>query len=170
MIVKLVEESSYSTLKAYWIKDKKIVEVSTSSHIKYIIDHPTDFGLTKEEIRVIYDRHSEKFSTEGNAREEIIRSVSKQGWIRARKYVSRSESYWSVQFNQWKYRKKAVKNFIEWAVYEEKVINQNESLTLLGYDDNYYKSYDFMTGGIKKFLSENKQIKRNINFGIDYWR
>lgn len=66
-------------------------------HIGDILNYPSKFGLTSDFIDKVYARHGEaKVSagrpTEGEAREELILLVLKNGWVRFRRY----KQYWSV--------------------------------------------------------------------------
>ena len=159
-----------SSNNGYWIKNKLIVDVSNSTHINYIMDYPEDFNLTKDYISSLYKKYNEKIGTEGKAREEIIRKVSELGWIRVRHYVINHEEYWSLQFDVYNERnRKTIRNFIEWALYESKVMNKNDSLKFSGYKDDYYSEYNFMNGGVLKYLSENKNILLDKSFTLVYY-
>ena len=70
-----------------------IIPVETS-HIGTIIKNPDLFGLSRDYIKAMFKKHGEKTGTEGKAREEILRRVMRNGWIRLRRHTNK---YWSVQ-------------------------------------------------------------------------
>lgn len=144
----------------YWYKNNKLFELQGMKHINYIIKYPKVFNLTKEEIIDTYKKYNEKIGQEGKAREELIRLVATLGWIRIRHYYR--PDYWSVQFDSWSRRKKAVRNLIEYLVLEKEIMNINSDLKLLGYEDNYYVEYDFNSGGVNSFLQESKLKSKDI--------
>ncbi len=84
---------------AYWIHPEgEVVNISTDTHISWVIKQPEYFGLTTAAIEECYHRHDERMWTEGKAREEIILNLLDQGFIRVRLYPNR---HWSVSANKW---------------------------------------------------------------------
>jgi len=142
-------------MQGYWIKGNKIIDISGTTHIDFILKHPQDFNITKDEILKTFEKYGEKIGSEGKAREEIIKKVSKFGWIRVRHYT-RGQDYWSIQFDKFSIRKQSIRNFIEWAIFDKKVMAKNDTIVLVGYDDNFFAIYDFKSGGASAFLKENK--------------
>ena len=142
--------------KGYWAIDRHYIEVTNDKHIEAIIKNPKIFGLTDKIVTDVFKKHKEKVGTEGNAREELIIMASKSGAIRVRHYLK--PDYWSVQFDEWKKRRKDIKYFIEWAVLDAKIMGKYETVVLHGYVDDYYKTYDYMEDGIAAFLKEHSRI------------
>ncbi len=75
---------------AYWILPKDEVEESAvievkAKHIDTVIDNPEIFGMTYDEISQAYKKYHEKLRFEGFAREEILISLIKKGYIHIRK-------------------------------------------------------------------------------------
>jgi len=84
--------------------------LQASNHIQMIIRNPQKFGLTIEYIKSVYDKYNEKLGTEGRAREEIIKTLVNNGWIRVRRYPNR---FWSINVGRWS---KKVKDLLwDWA-------------------------------------------------------
>ena len=71
----------------------EIIPVETS-HIRTVIKTPGLFGLSRDYIESRHTEHGEKTGTEGKGREEILRRVMRNGWIRLRRHTNK---YWSVQ-------------------------------------------------------------------------
>ena len=65
-----------------------------TTHIRTVTKNPELFGLSRNYIESTYIKHGEKTAIEGKAREEILRRVLRNGWIRVRRHTNR---YWSVQ-------------------------------------------------------------------------
>ena len=62
-----------------------------------MIVKPEAFGLTLSEIREVYEKFDEPLGFEGSAREELLRAVLKNGWIRVRFYPR--FSYFSIELH-----------------------------------------------------------------------
>lgn len=131
-----------SNTVAYWISPRgEVVDVSTN-HIDVVIKNPSKFGLTLRKIQDIYERHGEQLGKEGNAREEIILDLVKQGWIRVRRY--RNQGY---SINIGKMSKKVKDILYDWA---SKLLNtgikgmkENDKympVTIIGFLDHTSKS------------------------------
>jgi len=71
----------------------EIIPVETS-HIRTVIKTPDLFGVSIGYIKSKYTKLGEKTGLEGKARDEILRGVLRNGWIRLRRHTNR---YWSVQ-------------------------------------------------------------------------
>lgn len=154
-------------MTAYWIKEDQIIDVSQSRHILEVIKNPKHFGLTTKYIKVIYQKHHEILGSEQNAREELIKMVSKSGWIRVRKYRGKQHEYWSIQFDNYRKRNKVIQKFICWALTIKKVMTKTEQLRLVGFDDDFNEAIT-----ASAFLRENKinlrQYKKPTFVEIDF--
>lgn len=148
-----------SQAEAYWVRGKRIYKTDPEIHITYVINNPERFEITKEYINDIYNKYNENVGREGKAREEIIKKVSQNGWIRVRHYT-RPRDYWSIQFDKFKLREKSIKNFIEKAVLEDNIMRKDAEITLLGYADGYHKTYSWAQGGAMEFIKEHKHIEK----------
>lgn len=71
---------------AFWVSPQGKVRVVKSGnyHINDVIQNPDVFGWTKEEIDNLYDQHGEKIGQEGDARDNLMTSLLKDGWVRIR--------------------------------------------------------------------------------------
>lgn len=159
--MRLIQTSLSEVAKyaAYWAKGKIVYEVDTK-HIQFILLNPEMFDLTLPEIRAVYKKHGEKIGQEGKAREEIIKMVASNRWIRIRHYKT-PQDYWTVQFDNYRKRKRSVGEFIDYAL-ENLKMSMNDTISLLGYEDGYSKTYDFMSGGVSAFLMERKRRKKSL--------
>ena len=147
----LFPEASYSN--GYWIHGDEIYDLTTSIHQDFILDNPEKFGYTTQELKDLYDKYGENFHQEGKAREELIKNVSSLGWVRVRHY-SKPQDYWSIQCDNIDRRRHTIENFIYWAV-ENKIMGYNDPAVILGYDNPEDKKvYNWDSGGIEQFLSE----------------
>ncbi|MGC9218876.1 MAG: hypothetical protein ACP5G8_05670 [Athalassotoga sp.] len=100
--------------KGYWIKDQNIIDITYSTHLQEILNHPAEFGFTKKELEQIYFKHKEPFGLEQYAREEIIKISTQRGWIRVREYTT---LYWSIQFYGLDTHKSTIRNFVVLAIH-----------------------------------------------------
>ena len=97
---------------AYWLSPYgDIIPLTADRHINEIWDNPDKFGVTEKELQAVYKKHKEKRGSEGNAREEIMSNLIKQGWTRIR-YISTNDSF-TVQVFDLDNRTK--ENVYDWA-------------------------------------------------------
>jgi len=95
--------------EAYWITpDGKLIAVKTT-HIDEVIITPEIFGLKIEDIKALYEKYAEPLGLEGKAREEIMKNLILQGWIRIR-WKPKEWSY-TVQMHR---NEKTETNFKNW--------------------------------------------------------
>ncbi len=129
--------------EGYWIKRKKITEIEYgSSHIKYVIDNPEYYGTTAVYIKSCYQKYNEKIPLEGKGREEIIRTVISNGFIRVRHYVKPTD-YWAVQCCDFENSKKYIINFIN-----EKNLNMNSTMVITDIKDDKVYHFSYKNGEV----------------------
>lgn len=98
-------------MTAYWINPYgQILNIGASRHITQVVQEPEKFGVTKEYLESVFNKHGEHWGSEGNAREEILKEIMKKGFIRIRLYPNR---YWSVQ--TWDFNSRTRKALEKWA-------------------------------------------------------
>ena len=148
----LLERRKTGTV-AYWVKGDEVIE-NDASHIRIIADNPERFGLTRRYIEDVFEQHGEMMGTEGEAREEIIKEVARNGWIRVRHYVNRNSDYWSIQVDNLRRRKNDIDSFIIWAI-DKGIMYPSDEIRLLGYDNDEVRNYSFMDGGVNAYLGES---------------
>ncbi len=102
----------FDKAEAYWIApDGKFMAVQIN-HINTVIDKPEFFGILLSEIQEIYNEESEEMGIEGKARERIILSLVRKGFIRIRYYRKRSS--WTINVHSLSY--KGMNILRNWAV------------------------------------------------------
>jgi len=80
-------QATIADAPAYWICPfGKILPVRTT-HIAEVCKNPKSFGLDKKYVKSIYFKFREHWGLEGKARDELMREIIGNGWIRCR-YVS----------------------------------------------------------------------------------
>lgn len=146
---------------AFWVKGSQIYQLGAQKHIDFILKNLDKFNITREEIEEVHEKHNEKIGQEGKAREEIIRKVAKDGWIRIRYYAVRGNEYWSIQCDKFARRKESIFKFIDEAM-EKYGMNMNDPAIVMSYDTDEVKRYPFQAGGIGELLKEEKEKKRTI--------
>lgn len=150
------------------MKEHRIIPLrdpAEGTHISYIIEHPEEFTLTKEEIQKIYDTYQEELYREGKAREEIIQRVSQEGWIRVRHYLK--PDYWSIQTYDTVRERKYIVDFVVWCLentlHNRRIMTLTDELHLFSYKDATMEIYDFSRGGVERFLLEHRDYHRNLS-------
>ena len=141
----------------FWCKDNKVIDISYNKHIHYVLEHLSEFNLTEAYVKKIFKKHNEGRRVEGKAREEIIKELSKDGWVRVRKY----NEYWSIQFDNYVKRKRTVKNFIEAAILDLRVMRTLDYLILIGFEDGTNKEML-----AKKYIAESVSVKKYANLKV----
>lgn len=137
----------------YWVRHDQIFDVTSSSHVWFMIENPSLFALTSNQIIEIYNKHREILGTEAKARDELVRYAASLGYCRVRRYM-RPKEYWSIQTDSTKARRDTIVSFIRWGI-ENSVVQENNSAIILGFNDALDRHvYEYKDGGIKKFLFE----------------
>ena len=150
--------------KAYWYKNGKIIEVSTL-HITDVCHNYKIFGLTKEYIQSKYDKYNELWGSEGKAREEIMCELMEKGWIRIRQSVGKEGSKWTIQFDNYKKRKKDLQEIVAQLLLDNDEMKDYDTLVLLQSEGDFCKIYDSWRTNTKPsdFLTENKKKAKVIH-------
>ena len=135
----------------FWVKDQTVYDVSESSHILFLTEHPGLFSLTLDGIKEVYKTFGETFGSDGGrARERLVRMAVQSGAIRVRKYDR--PSYWSIQCNSTADQKSDIVAFIKWAV-ESRVMRADDAAAIVGFkDEGDRHSYTWEKGGIGKYM------------------
>jgi len=141
---------------SFWVKGRQIIPLDEIKHIDYVLQNPNLFPISKMEIETIYKKYNEPIGFEGRARDEIIKIVAKDGWIRIRHYMKHLD-YWSIQCDIYRKRKEAILNFIDYAI-DKNYMNYRDAVTILSYNTDEVISYSFRDGGISKLFEKNKKI------------
>ena len=136
----------------YWVNGDQIIDVTFTSHIGHLCDHPSEFGFSEQEVKEAFERHGENLGDEGTAREELIRIATTRGSIRVRHYVS-PRDYWSIQFDKIEERRETIVSFFR-SMIEQGKMSKNDELRLIGFSDGFEKIYSFQEGGVGRFLGE----------------
>ena len=84
--------------KGFFISQEGFI-IPVERHIYTVSEYPEAFGFTNKEIKKIYKKYGEKARQEGKAREDILKTVVKRGWIRGRKYDEKGNEYLSLNVN-----------------------------------------------------------------------
>ncbi|MFV9616347.1 MAG: hypothetical protein ACNYZG_10355 [Gammaproteobacteria bacterium] len=96
---------------AYWINPYgQILELPVVNHITALVKEPEKFDLTKDYVEQLYAKFGEPVGIEGKARNQLIREVVANGFIRIRLYPQ----FWSTTVNRLDSKtKKALSNWAE---------------------------------------------------------
>ena len=157
-----IVEGKMPRFAGYFVKNGKIYDVTR--HIDSVTKEPEKFGLTKEHIDAVYKKHGEQKGREGKSREELIKEISKQGWIRVRHYL-RPVDYWSIQCDNYKKRRKQIQNFIFDAM-EKLGMSEHDHVSIIGYFDGTVIDYPFQKGGVKKYLMNEETDTHESSGGL----
>ena len=91
--------NSQMVTAAFFISPQGEIITVQTSHIAEIIKDPGRFGLSKDEIYAEYRQCGEPVGIEGKARERLITSLIKGGWIRIRHYPRDSSKTWRINID-----------------------------------------------------------------------
>ena len=117
----------------YWVRDEQIFDVTSTSHVRFMIENPSLFALTSNQIIEIYNKHREILGAEAKARDELVRYAASLGYCRVRRYT-RPKEYWSIQTDSTKERRDTIVSFIRWGI-ENGIVQENDSAIILGFKD-----------------------------------
>lgn len=136
----------------YWVHEGTVYDVTTTTHIWFLIEHVDLFEISMEAIGNIYRLHDEPIGTEGRARDELIKLAASKGWVRVRHY-SKPKDYWSIQADSTEKRKQTIQGFLGWAL-ESKMMYEQEAAVMVGFDDpRDRREFRWEQGGLKRYLN-----------------
>lgn len=135
--------------EGFWYKEGQLFELDGGTHIKHVIANLSVFHLDNEKVIEVFNKYCERIGSEGKAREEIIRLVTQNGWIRIRHYLK--PDYWSIQFDSYNERIEEL-HLLFRILTERKIIQEDAEVIFTGFFDGTMKRYPFCEGGIKHFL------------------
>ena len=71
---------------AFWVSPRGEIRVVEGGiyHINDVIHHPSVFGWSKDDVEALYDQYGEHVGQEGDARDNLMTSLLKEGWVRIR--------------------------------------------------------------------------------------
>ena len=156
--MKYISQDSQQPLQSshngFWVKDQTVYEVSESSHVFFLAEHPGLFSLTLDEIKEVYKAVAETFGSDGGlARQRLIRLAVRSGAIRVRKYER--PSYWSIQCYITADQRADIVAFIKWAI-EMNVMREDDAAVILGFQSEEDRhSYTWEEGGVGKYLESS---------------
>ena len=135
----------------YWIRDDHIFDVTSTSHVQFMIENPSLFNLTSKQILEVYNKHGELLGSESNARQELVRYATSLGYCRVRRYT-RPNEYWSIQTDSTKVRRNTIVAFVRWGI-ENAIVQENDSAIILGFNDPLDRhEYKYKDGGIRSSI------------------
>jgi hypothetical protein len=97
--------------EAYWISPEGIIIPVPDHHIDMVIENPAMFGMTMKKISAMCKKYKEPLHMEGFAREEIMKGLMENGWVRIR-YSGKPDSF-TIQI--FKLDDKIKKHLRKWA-------------------------------------------------------
>jgi len=153
--------------EAFWISPKGKIMIVDMYHITSVLKNPKAYGFSNYEIDSIYKKYDEPRGLEGQAREEIMKKLLKNNWIRIR-FMKRNYSF-TIQLNK---LDKKRKDYIQQWAFEMNKGKYSQSdvriLTLKGIKN--YSMSDLKNDLLyKETESKNKKylLESVDNFSID---
>jgi hypothetical protein len=144
-----------SANNGFWVRDDQIFDVTTSSHVRFVIENPSLFNLTSKQILEVYNKHGEVLGGESKAREELVRYATSLRWIRVRHYLKRKEvpDYWAINCHNTVVQREEIGAFIQWAI-ENEIMRPDDSAVILGFEIQTDRHvYSWSEGGISRYNS-----------------
>ena len=155
-----------STTAGFWVKGNNIYPVD-ETHISAIMDNPELFGISAEFIDATFEKYGERRRSEGKAREEIIRTVAKSGWVRVRHYTTRGSDYWSIQVDVIRTRRRVIEDAVM-SLIEHGHMTLHDDLQILGYDCGTKLVHGYKDGGVKEYVRATRAHSANLALSRSY--
>ena len=129
---------------AYWISPDDDHYLFTTTHISYVSDNPSLFGLTSADIQSVYEKHEMKTKTVPKAERVIIKSLLRKGWVKIQ--LNTNSNFWNIKYSV------RVKNI------KKKVHSWIQLNDILAYGANY----NFIHSDIKPIFVYNREIEKYL--------
>ena len=101
-----------SPKNGFWVKEAEVFDITEDTHVGFIIKYPYRFNLTTDDIELLYGHYGEPLGSEKQAREDLVRIATSQGWVRIRHYMT-PRDYWSIQCDDTSKRRGGHSRFLE---------------------------------------------------------
>jgi hypothetical protein len=147
-----------SSHSGFWFKPPdQVFDVTESSHVMFMVEHPDLFGLTLDEIKAVYAAFGETLGTDGGqARERLVRMAVRSGFVRIRKY--QRPMYFSIQCYSTVNQREEIVLFIRWAIESAGVMKTDDAAVILGFENEKDRhSYTWEDGGIATYMGRQKE-------------
>lgn len=148
--------------EGYWADPKGNVFEVPSTHIRAVLDDPSKYGLSKDDLAAIYRRHGEKLGMEGKARREIILQLLYNGWVQIRDWGEGRYDGWMVNYWGSSTSPSRIRTIMDKLV-DMKKASYRDSMTLHAWggtveSPSITKEQDFLSeldgdGGVLQFLA-----------------
>lgn len=138
----------YEIQQGYWYYKGKVYNVTDDEHLKFVLENPSVFNYTTEEIEEFLNKYPNK----NTGYEELMKSIMSNGWLRIRHWTSMI-SFWMIGCYNYTISKLDIIDFCYWAI-DKRLMSIGQQLTIIGYDgtDKVFKNSE---GGIETFLNES---------------
>ncbi|MDD5651296.1 MAG: hypothetical protein PHF86_12920 [Candidatus Nanoarchaeia archaeon] len=150
---------------SYWISpDNKFIPIDLT-HIDLIVNNPDKFGLSQEYIQKVHKKHKEQPGDEGNARDEIMTKLIKDGWIRIRNILQ----YYTLKIQVYDFKQQTIDR-VEKAIiegYKRKIFNKSFSVSILNIkgEDFVYNDDNLIVSGVVSGALSDKKFKSRVETG-----
>ena len=129
---------------AYWISPGDDHYLFTTTHISYVSDNPSLFGLTSTSIKAEFDKYEEISNAVPKAERVIIKSLLRKGWVKIQ--LDPNANSWIIKYSvRAKYIKEKVHSWIQ----------QNDILA-------YGANFNFIHSNIKPIFVYNRKIVKYL--------
>jgi hypothetical protein len=141
---------------AWWISPKgEILPIlGKDTHINNVIKNPQVFGYTIESIQKIYDKYHENIGTEKQAREEIMKHIMDNGWIRIRD----NTNFYSIQTGNLSSSKDYI---FDWACQMKDWVSETVEIII---NNDRYTIGDIIKGKLFESITRKKLVYINSVF------
>jgi len=115
-------------VRGYFVKGTQVVEISGTTHVRYVLDNPGVFGMDRNSLIMIYRQYHEPIGFEGKARRAILMQLLGQGWVRVRETRGRM-CRWPLELNDYDLQREHVQVFLG-RLQNEGVIDANDTIVI----------------------------------------
>lgn len=140
-----------SRVKGYWLSEHDAVSVE-GDHADPLLEEPERFGLTREELLEIYEKHGEEPGKEGFARDEAIRAAAAKGWVRIRIHDVH-DTFVMVQGYEPEEKLPLVSSFLCDLLHRD-IIAADETVVLSNFSDSSTVTLDWSNGGASSMIND----------------
>jgi len=112
--------------RGFFLRGEEVIEITGTTHIRYVLEHPEIFGVKREDLIRKFGAMDELLGFEGEARQEILSGLFKEGWIRVRHKVGRREGFWIIEMDDWEQRKDSVKRFLRAMIADGSITEEDQ--------------------------------------------
>lgn len=123
---------------AFWVSGETWIDAQ-GDNLKPVLDEPEKFGLSQAHVNEVYEVHGESLGAEGRARDQLIREVAENGWVRVRRYHEPANRIVIQGYNT-NAKFSSIRTFLQ-QLFERQIVTTEDTVVISDYESGEARSF-----------------------------